>query len=450
MPEIKINKKQLLIMLTADEIAAGGEADYTLALADQLTMADGGNYPVRFFKVMQREVKPFAENKLHLNERSGLVKPPKNKADYANILPYHAHSIDLIGPEFDDIMILAVGQSTLPGLFDLRERLAAGRSDAGIKTGFITHTIHAAEDIARLVANDTTLFAPPGLKQSYLMGLDAVHAKQLRRIDIPSIPHTNTPESIALNYDALFTQYRFYNPDWRHTADTLDDWRARKQEFAVAVINAGYPVNGVHQPYTIEEAQQQGWALGQHLPPGTLLYALEGGPRNARDKTASGEEPSQAFIKAYCAANGVNIQDCLFDPFDSKNLNFNAVKVATAVANDPSCIAFISNAEGYSTMDGAIGTIISPRENFLMGFFPFVALQLDQSKRDNIDVYHARGFAKLSVKDDLSLNIGAPPPEAHTPLILPGAARQILAYYGAIQSQSPGAMTRIAPAPVFL
>jgi hypothetical protein len=177
-----------------------------------------------------------------------------------------------------------------------------------------------------------------------------------------------------------------------------------------------------HVPYTEAEAQAHGAALAARLPLGTNVMLMHGGPRNGLDEKA-GQDTVNAF-KAGLAEAGT-IGEVAFEPFQ-QGLPYNVIKAAYIAARSPLCRAFISNAEGYGTMDGA--ALHVNRSTTLLGMFPFDALKTSQQRMDNISVYNQRGIAVLEPFGQPGVTIA--PPDDVAPLITRDPTEMLCAHIG--------------------
>ncbi|MGE4314007.1 MAG: hypothetical protein AB7E85_07030 [Pseudobdellovibrionaceae bacterium] len=174
-----------------------------------------------------------------------------------------------------------------------------------------------------------------------------------------------------------------------------------KKAFAVAVLNAGFEVetpegHKKYAPYTAEEAFEHGFSLGRLLPQNTELILVDGGPRNLRDIDA-GEETGLAFHAGYHDANNTESfrTDFIYEAFEP-GLPYNAVfGTMHMAATLPNCRAFISNAEGYGTMEAARLHIDNQKQ--LLGMYPFRANAEDVTgeRLQNMVAYCRRGISLL-------------------------------------------------------
>lgn len=391
---------QHLILLCADEEDHAGERDSAIAVFYELAQRQP-NIECHVFKatgrITDQPIMPIAARNL-----------PWRKADYACI---PAWSVDAL-PDLQNATVIGIGHAARQALFDTLQRLPDAR---GV---YVTHLIDNAATLRNLAARRITVFAP--LARDDLQALDRDAATQLDFHPINAVPHTHTPDFVALDVA------QFQHTD--HAARALP-WLHNKTPFAVAVVNAGFELDdhaGRHHTYTMAEAEAHGTALGKHLPQGTKLYALEGGPRNAKDAAMVGDTVL-AFTNAYAAANGIGGSDIVIDRF-LPLAPYNAIRVGYHLAKDPSCLAFICNAEGYGTMDGACLNVGNTRDGFLFGAFPFAALDADRTglMQKMLQHYHRDGMALLHVAPDGTLQIIKHPQAVRTPLQKSNPVQDIL------------------------
>ena len=145
---------------------------------------------------------------------------------------------------------------------------------------------------------------------------------------------------------------------------------------------------------------------------------------------------AQTFMEAFRDANAdANFQDgaksrpeLIYERFE-KGLSYNSTAAAMHMGGFDECSAFISNAEGYGTMDSAIRFVNN--QDKILGLFPFRANAEDVTgqRLDNIRKYDALGIKPLVTTDYLP-DIAAEEDRLATPRPQQNSARTVLEAYG--------------------
>jgi hypothetical protein len=286
-----------------------------------------------------------------------------------------------------------------------------------------------ASHLKGVVEGNVQLFATTTRQK--LSEIDGDLAKSARLVALDAVPHTNSMASCQVEYD------KFMHLLGRRKDCQEDVVRAVIEEpFAFVVLNAGFPVGDKkeHMPYTEREATMHGEALGAHLPAGTHLILAHGGPRNLKDIELGGNA-MEAFHMAYYTAQVQKARTrklcdspyVICEPFVQGGCNM--IKVGYVLARRENCLAFISNSEGYGTMDGAVLHVDNSRT--LLGMFPFAAQYADPTgqRQANILKYNEYGVAVLKEDEGrkgISLQVLRHPAEAATPRRTQDAAAQIV------------------------
>lgn len=266
---------------------------------------------------------------------------------------------------FSRINIVACGASTLAAAQALQSELGA--------KAHLHAVLHMLpEDPSALTLPRTTVYAPVS---------DA--PANIHLVTLPAVPHTNTQAACAREL-AVFAQQLQAGDFIKATQDA---------GFACAVVNAGFAdAAGMHHPYTQDEAAAHGALLGQRLEGGTHLLLMHGGPRNLKDEGA-GHATMAHFAKGYLRAQFAQgaAPRILRERF-APDLPYNAIKAAYALAARKTCRAFVSNAEGYGTLDGAL-KLLPPA--LPLGIFPFKAEDSDVTgqRQAHRAAYVAQGVA---------------------------------------------------------
>lgn len=421
---------QTFIIICADESKNAGERDYTFALMAELRALkeQGQNVTTHIFKIPTDDAVAETKNSTTVDPKN--FRPEQN-SDYKKIPPLPLNMAEHLGIDVSACTILGAGQSTFDSLLKVQAQLENHDIDADV--GYITHVVNEKQ-MQEMNERNITLFTPvtrEDLRKQYDYLIDDIYLETL-----PSVPHTNTLKSAQENFENA--QWVTNQPGFIHSQSiaTVNQWIKKDKPFVIAVINAGYEIkdkNGTKTwiPYTCREAYAQGHSLGKYLGKGTNLYAAQGGPRNAHDKTTDGQHPTIEYVRGFMEAQGwVNTQAAI-EAYDDKFNLWNPIKASYIFAQHPLCKAFISNAEGYGTMDGAVLAIDNTEK--LLGCFPFDALYQDPTggRQKNIDAYNQKGIALLSAGDDGQLVIKHHPHEQKTPITVEkNAASFVFDYYG--------------------
>jgi hypothetical protein len=398
-------KTTYLFVISNGKVGAG-ELDYMRALEHAITEEQRKKVNLLICK---REFNSFHENASRINKTY--------HSPYPDAPIYSAEMLDGIQ---GGVNVIGVGNSTLETALHIH----ADMQEKGIpcQTSYITHIVNNQRDLERLCAHQVTTFIPSD--RTVIANINPALADQLKLVEISSTPHTNTEHFCQIEYQ------KFKNsPNGAIVNSLYED----EVEFVFAVINAGYGAGEtkIHKPYTKAEALDHGYALGQGMAPNTALIAAHGGPRNLIDETIHGEMTMDGFIEGYVQAQQKKggtpliIQERYLP-----GLAYDAIKAGYILTKHKNAKAFISNAEGYGTMDGAILHVHNQEK--LLAMFPYKALYEDLTgqRQKNIDNYNARGIAILTVDKNKNLIINKKSDEKHTPCTRRNAAEQIISHLG--------------------
>ena len=284
--------------------------------------------------------------------------------------------------------IIAVGQSTLKPAVALSALVTDNPSSPAVKLNYITHMIEDNDDLKTVTDHNITVFTPS--TRADIAALDKKMAARINLVQLDSVPHTNSKTSCKIDYDIYMN-----SPSGHSVARIVD----KGEPFAFVVLNAGFSVDGNHVPYAAKEAREHGAALGRGLPAGTHLILAHGGPRNLLDQQ-DGHDTMNAFATAYQSAQAErNTHPQVICERYESGLPYNIIKAGYLLSQAKNCMAFISNSEGYGTMDGA-ALHVNNKEK-LLGMFPFQALYADTSgqRQENIEKYNRMGVSVLGVKE---------------------------------------------------
>ncbi len=349
-----------------------------------------------------------------------LKKLPIDNTGYAELPAYSEDSIrrELLQNPDRQTLIIGCGEETLEPLCALYD------SFPGIPPAdfaFVSHMLHP-QDKTLLKGRGITAFTPSEIRGE----------QNLHHVKIDTVPHTMTQARIEQDYKTML--------ETSSNADALKRMTGLKKPFALAVLNAGFDVEtsaGVKQrfPYYNDEAARDGKALGEMLPVNTSLLLMDGGPRNCHEQELE-QNNAQTFMEAFRDANAdANFQDgaksrpeLIYERFE-KGLSYNSTAAAMHMGGFDECSAFISNAEGYGTMDSAIRFVNN--QDKILGLFPFRANAEDVTgqRLDNIRKYDALGIKPLVTTDYLP-DIAAEEDRLATPRPQQNSARTVLETYG--------------------
>ena len=300
--------------------------------------------------------------------------------------------------------------------------------------------------LKKLCDSNITLFATT--TQENLAGISSVLAAQVNFVPLDAVPHTNTPAACEAEYKT------FKDAISGRTAHEYKRVTEGKDPFAFVVLNAGFKVGKSklhlawakasirkhqipwlkidkdqrHFPYKIKEAVEHGTALGNEFSAPTNLILAHGGPRNLTDDRRGRRSRMEAFAQAYSQAQfeKFGVRPKIIREHFKPGLPYNILKVGDYLARArDNCVAFISNSEGYSTMDGAVLNISN--QNKLLGMFPFGAQYADKTgqRQGNIEKYNQLGVAVLTAQDGI-LSISKHPQQKTTPAKAEDAAQKII------------------------
>jgi hypothetical protein len=392
--------KHVVLFITANEEFNAGERDSMKALALEIKDHERDDIAYITYKIPTTP-SPVSGNPLSL---------PVDNALYAKIPTVDAETSDLVR-QTAHLTLIGVGNSTFKTLVELHD---AALKD--IKTYFITHLINDIDDLRAIHTRHIHVFSP--MKKDDLTPLDPDMAQGIALDMLETMPHTNTHLSQEDYKEFMAT------PNGQQMQKILD----RKQDFAFVVLNGGTGIGETrtHYPYNEEEAAAHGYALGHHAKAGTALIVTHGGPRNLIDENEFGQMTMQAFAKAYTKAQSEKGDKpvILLEPF-VPNRSYNAIKAGYVLGQSGHCVAFVSNAEGYGTMIGAIIHIDNHKK--ILGMFPFKAWSRDNPdlQAEDFEKYHRGGIAELYASPE-GIIIRRHPQEVRTPANSGDPTRQII------------------------
>lgn len=359
-----------VLFLVADEQTNAGERDYLLAFSHALKNKQGVECSVR--KVLQQDF-----DRPVLDGDSASL--PLDNMEYENIRPY------VLGEMIDNIidvrkagnkvLVIGAGQSVIPQISELYHTFG---SFSSVQFAVVSHMLEE-RDIAHLAGKKIEVFT-----KAQEVEADISHHF------ISNVPHTATAEGAEQNAVNMLK----YSP---HAGKLVDIFNGQSP-YAIAVLNAGFKVNDVHIPYYEDEAYEHGMALGQSLPANTSLILVDGGPRNLTDrndyKQLTHESFRNGFMEGAASLDGAG-REFVHEAFEF-GLPYNSVLGTMHFANAKNCVAYISNAEGYGTMD-AVFRIVKLAPGRLIGMIPFSANEKDETgqRLENIEDYRKRGITKL-------------------------------------------------------
>ena len=259
------------IFICSDESKNAGARDYAMSMAHELQAQ--GLPPALACKIgntqhTQRGLKDFISD---------------NK--YYAILPlYDGEKILREFPEDETCVFIGLGENTIDAICDIYDRLEGSPHHFA----FVSHILEPSQrEVLR--AREITAFTPSDIKRH-----DISHVR------ISAVPHTATTP-ILMHHAAEML---------KHGDERIADMINLREEFAIAVLNAGFDVENdlgesVYVPYSEEEAYEHGRILGGMMPKNTNLILADGGPRNLRD-IAESQQTGLHFLAGYYEANGNN------------------------------------------------------------------------------------------------------------------------------------------------
>ncbi len=404
-----MSSKDTVIFIVADEARYGGEADYMKGISAELKRR-GCRKDTEYlvYKTVGGGGDP---HELPLNNEQYAVVPCVDKMD-ASVLQ-----------RTGKISIIGAGHSTLDTVTGL-----AAQTGGKATASYITHMVDDRAHLQKIVENDVTLFATTA--RHALCGIDHKLGAEVKFVALDAVPHTISKASCEIEYDAFVASLqKRTDPDAAACRTILEG----EGLFAFALLDAGFEVGKEgHVPYTAAEAARAGAALGAALPPYSNLIIAEGSPRNLMDRK-TGEDTMNAFAKAYKHAQMdlVGTEDPDGPPYVAREfykpgLSYNVVKAGYILGGRDNCVAFISNSEGYSTMDGAVMLIDNRKK--LLGMFSSNVQYADETGQHqaNIEKYNKRGIAILRERSGLKLDVSRHSQQQATPAKVENAAEKIV------------------------
>lgn len=363
-----------VLVISADEKPNAGMRDYMIALAGEL-QARGVKLDenVAVLKVGGNgDVVPAA------------TRLPINNNEYAALPNF---TVEALHDLHDDVLLIALGDTTFDTAMTAKKYL----QDKGdnVSAAYVTHMVTDRKQLHDIVEEHVALYAP--VSRDSLRRLDETDAEIVDLHILDAVPHTNTQALSEIEYKKFMASEH---------GDTLRHIQTCGEPFAVVIANAGWDDKELGRvSYTIREAYSQGLAMGRDMIPNTNLIISHGSPRNLGDDAYNGDDTMQYFINGYKhgqleqGAEPVIVKA----PFTA---DYNAVKAGYIFAQDDNCVAFVSNSEGYGTMDGA--RLLLNNDKIRMFMFPFDAHETDKSgqRQANIRKYMTLGIdlAHVSLK----------------------------------------------------
>jgi hypothetical protein len=381
--------RTLLFLLSADENYNAGERDYMKALVAQISAAGlRRDTEYLFYKLLSEDKK--AAQVAQDNGGDPRVLPATDK-EYAAV-PFISPDASYRVKNAKNVKIIGAGHSTLDAAVELSSQL-----QVKAEISYITHMVDDRQCLQKIVDNGVHLFATT--TRNKLTEMSPVLAKGVNFTKLDAVPHTNALASCKVEYDKFLRE----SPNREKVKQIIESG----EPFALVVVNAGFEVgpDNVYMPYTEQEARHHGAALGElmandYFPYKTNLIAMHGGPRNLRDENPSKEKHDfhksqktmDVFAEAYYAAQKeFGKEPILVLERFAQGLPYNAIKAGYVMGGLENCVAFVSNSEGYGTMDGAV--LLVPNRRKLLGMFPFYAQYQDPTgqRQENIDKYKKAG-----------------------------------------------------------
>lgn len=359
---------------------------------------------------------------------------PLDKIVYGNMPDYQPELVGYLLEDAASVQFVGIGETTMEPLL-LSQRMAC-KAGMKVKSHFVSHMIHAATDLQRLVKNDVTLFVPK--TQDDLAKLDKEAAKQAVATGLlqrtTSVPHMNIPAVCAANYD-IYAQ----TTQGRDTIGMLETG----QPFAFMVVNAGISLKNdpkrAYAPYMAAEAEEHGFALGQRLRRDavdgkpTNLILTHGGPRNLRDEKEFGQFTTNAFVRGYKkgqskkgSSPNIMVERFGEQPYDMIKVGFHMCRPESPFARN--CRVFGTNAEGDGTMAGAVGMLDNDITPIIM--IPFQAVREVSDRVATMKRMFHSGIDMFDVTNYGSTLWRQVQNRPHTPLDGQNPARQIVQYLG--------------------
>lgn len=407
--------KPTILFLVANEAQNAGERDYMLAIADAIHTNNhaGANYLICKVPTAQSDL---AQS---ISELMGNVSClPSTKSEYAAVPIINDDTAGLIAKRAEGpVDIVGVGYSTLPATLTLKRDLEKnGVAVQSVK--YVTHQIDSTEALEAIISNKASVIGP--FARSVLAGMNKKMVKNLDLVTLNSAPHTNTERLCRIEYD------RFMKTENGATVAAMVEGN---EQFAFAVVNAGFKMDNVHKPYTEEEAYKHGYALGTPslhtgIAAGTHIILAHGGPRNIADEVECGQLTMNAFASGYLAAQAESgaSPKVLWEPFRSGGHDM--IKAGFILSHHDQCVAFISNAEGYGTMEGALKHVNN--QTRFLGMIPFELQKSRATDGPNMEAYHMSGIARIVFNKEGRSIVERHPQEKKTPQDGISAAQEIV------------------------
>jgi hypothetical protein len=359
---------------------------------------------------------------------------PLDKSLYGSMPDYQPELVDYLLDGATSVQFVGVGETTMEPL--LLSQQKARKAGLNVKSHFVSHMIHTATDLQKLVANDVSLFVPK--TQDDLAKLDkptarlAVEKGLLQRTT--SVPHMNIPAVCAAHFDTYAQTQQ-----GREAIAMLETG----QPFAFMVVNAGISLKNdptrAYAPYMAKEAEEHGFELGKRLRKdaidgsATNLILTHGGPRNLRDEDEFKQFTTKAFVRGYQKGQGkkgskphIIVERFGGQPYDMIKVGFHMCRPESPFAQN--CRVFGTNAEGDGTMAGAVGMLDNDVTPIIM--IPFQAVRevsdrvatMKRMFRSGIDMFDVTNYGSPMWRQMQN--------RPHTPLAGQNPARQIVQYMG--------------------
>lgn len=409
---MNVGRAENAVVIIAPDEKSGGSAnaggrDYVFALLDRLResgLQEDTDYLI--FKLPPVQKEKTAEALARGGDPRAL---PIDNGDYERLPVYTPARALAALSDARQVQVIGAFNTTVDVLNEMTLLLRKQGKD--VVASHITHKVDTAVDLAKLVEVDAIIFATQS--PAALKAVDARLAALARLVELEAVPHTNLPDSCLGHYDIYAAVGRG------------DAVLKREEPFAVAILNAGFEIDGCFAPYLAREAEIHGRHLGQHLAQGTHLFLGDGSPRSVRNRhpnpgdTHAPEDAMAAFVKGYRAAQPEAL--IVQEPYKEA---YNFVKVAYVLGQRDDCVAWISNNEGYGTKAAALTCI--DNQSRLLGAFPFRAEKDDSVVAENGTVTYPRlereeeysrlGVARLLPAEGGGLIVRRHPAQQKTPL----------------------------------
>jgi len=408
-----------VLFIVADESKNAGERDYMKALAAQIKGNELQDTEYLVYKLPVKGQSTVAENANDLSGNNKIL--PLTDAEYATIPRLNDETISLLA-QTEDLEIIGVGNSTLEALCTAIAFANPDQNNRRVRASYITHMVNSKNSLKLINTMGIKLFT--SAKFRTLEAMDSILAKNVDYIQLDAVPNLNSPaHSPETHYDTFMK-----TGNGAKMTKILD----KNEDFAFVVVNAGFGVGEakIHVPYTKKEARIDARSLSRILGKRTHLILAHGGPRNLTDENKYNQKTLYHFMKTYLKHQNQygKPPEVMIERF-TKGLSYDAVKAGLVLGQKPNCKAFISNSEGYGTMEGAIAYINNQEK--LLGMFPFKSNNADPTgqRLENIEDYNEDGVAKIMFVNGQTI-VQKHPHERITPYLRKDAAQFIVETLG--------------------